>query len=216
MIDWLIEVLFEKAVIIGSVIAVVVLFKIRGFYRENFRRDLRRMASEVSYVSLLGSFLAAGIAFMAVAGFELEFNKLHYFREQAFAFGLIGAAIAFLGLLEVYLKKPVLRRLLLWIFGLDTAGQRDDFEPASYPQNWAVISYSYRKRKNFTCEECGVNLASYPHLTDCHHINGVKSDCRDENLRCLCKECHQKRDTHYKVSEEDLAIAREERQKQGK
>ena len=99
-----------------------------------------------------------------------------------------------------------------------TAGQRRDFEPAGYPRNWSTISYSHRQRKGFICEdeECGVDLTHYPHLADCHHEGGVKTDCRDENLRCLCKECHQKRDPHYKVSKEDLAIIREERRKQGK
>ena len=99
-----------------------------------------------------------------------------------------------------------------------TAGQRRDFEPAGYPRNWPKISGYYRKRKGFICEDedCGVNLARYPHLTDCHHENGIKSDCRDENLCCLCKECHKKRDPHLIVTKEDLAIISEERQKQGK
>ena len=93
---------------------------------------------------------------------------------------------------------------------------RRDFESANYPKNWKAISYSYRQRKGFICEKCGVNLASHPHLTDCHHINGVKSDCRDENLCCLCKECHAEEHPHYEILPEDLEIIRKERQKQGK
>lgn len=95
-----------------------------------------------------------------------------------------------------------------------TDGQRRDFQTSGYPKNWKAISYHCRKNKIFTCDECKVNLSNYPHLTDCHHVNHVKSDCRDDNLSCLCKECHAKLHHHYKPS--GIEIIQQERNRQNR
>ena len=102
---------------------------------------------------------------------------------------------------------------------------RRDFEFAGLPDNWRAISYSYRRSRGFVCENkrgvppeagCGVRLINFTHLTDCHHINGVKSQCDDDNLCCLCKECHEKLHPHYRqLSEEDRKTLRRLRAEQG-
>ena len=104
-------------------------------------------------------------------------------------------------------------------------GLRRDFEFAGLPDNWRAISYSYRRSRGFVCENkrgvppeagCGVSLINFTHLTDCHHINGVKSQCDDDNLCCLCKECHEKLHPHYRqLSEEDRKTLRRLRAEQG-
>ena len=79
---------------------------------------------------------------------------------------------------------------------------RQSYELTKYPKGWRYISEHYRRKANFTCESCGVNLREPQHqyLTDCHHINGVKPDWK-ENLQCLCKECHAKEHWHYNPSD---------------
>lgn len=99
---------------------------------------------------------------------------------------------------------------------------RQYYEPTGYPKGWRYISEHYRRKANFTCESkggtrgCGVNLREPQHqyLTDCHHINGDKNDCRHENLQCLCKECHAKEHGHYNPPEYVLEKIRKIRSEQ--
>ena len=108
-------------------------------------------------------------------------------------------------------------------FKRQTEGWRRDIDVAGYPANWGAISHSYRHSQNFTCERnskhkpkgCGVNLKDFPHLTDCHHVNHVKSECHDDNLCCLCEECHANLHPHYNPPEEHLDIIRQVRKTQG-
>lgn len=72
--------------------------------------------------------------------------------------------------------------------------------PTYYLKDWPDLSKKFRKLRNFTCEECGVQLGSHPQCLDVHHKNGDKRDNRDDNLTCLCKLCHADEHTHYSVS----------------
>ncbi len=66
-----------------------------------------------------------------------------------------------------------------------------------YPKNWNIISYNYRNRRNWTCEQCGVNLKNNKKLLHTHHINAQKNECYDSNLKALCVECHAKQPMHH-------------------
>lgn len=59
-----------------------------------------------------------------------------------------------------------------------------------YTSDWVSISTSYRASKNYTCEQCGVNLISRKGLLHTHHKNGVKHDNNYNNLEALCIVCH--------------------------
>lgn len=65
-----------------------------------------------------------------------------------------------------------------------------------YPDNWKQISFRVRQGRGWTCEQCGRNFSCQKRGLHVHHINGIKSDCRDSNLRVLCEECHSKQPRH--------------------
>ncbi|WP_273281090.1 hypothetical protein [Pseudooceanicola atlanticus] len=69
-------------------------------------------------------------------------------------------------------------------------------EPNIYVENWAAISERTRRSKNWTCEQCGVNLRSAPHLLHCHHKSGVVTDNSAKNLEVLCAVDHAKQPDH--------------------
>ena len=97
---------------------------------------------------------------------------------------------------------------------------RPDHVVSGYPPDWRNISERYRKSVGFVCEKknsagCGVDLSHATNLTDCCHINHVKSHCHPDNLQCLCKECHARLHPHYKPTQKDLADIRRIRKEQG-
>ncbi len=67
-----------------------------------------------------------------------------------------------------------------------------------YPKDITGIEYkefmySLRKKKRWTCERCGWRrLANECYITeiDVHHINRNSTDHRLENLKVLCRDCH--------------------------
>lgn len=81
---------------------------------------------------------------------------------------------------------------------------------SDYPKNWGKISEEFRKRHNYTCAVCGVDCSNIKHkgLIDVHHKNGVKSDCKERNLQCLCKFHHFKQPSHshYKPKPDDMEL----------
>lgn len=69
-----------------------------------------------------------------------------------------------------------------------------------YDQDFSTISNAWRERAEWTCQEprCGRSLKAhglrkYLHL---HHINGIKADSRESNLKVLCIACHAEQPSH--------------------
>lgn len=83
------------------------------------------------------------------------------------------------------------------------AGVRED-----YTDDWLEVSWSYRKKQNFTCEKCRVNLKQLDHhklfhtLLHTHHKSGVKTRNREENLQALCAYCHSRQPGHQHMKNE--------------
>ena len=75
-----------------------------------------------------------------------------------------------------------------------------------YTQDWREIKTLYKESKNFICEGCGVRLEDHRRLLHVHHINGVKTDNRQQNLKTLCVDCHrrQPRHGHMYASHKDM------------
>lgn len=88
-----------------------------------------------------------------------------------------------------------------------------------YADNWGQISQQYRQHKDWTCEECDVDLTNHRQLLDVHHIDGVKHDNSYSNLKALCKECHSKQPLHghylNSISKNALATLRDIKREQG-
>jgi hypothetical protein len=93
------------------------------------------------------------------------------------------------------------------------AGQFD----GQYTPDWPEVRDRYVRKRKFTCENCRVILKDHPQILEVHHINGVKTDNSESNLRALCADCHQKQPSHghMSVSDEVTMLVADLRQKQG-
>ncbi len=65
----------------------------------------------------------------------------------------------------------------------------DPLDMYKYPKhNWKLISQRFREKYQSCCQECG--YAEKKSNLEVHHINKIKTDCKLENLKTLCKLCH--------------------------
>lgn len=73
-----------------------------------------------------------------------------------------------------------------------------------YTRNWNVLSKEIRKKRNYTCEQCNIQVdkkdRKYIHI---HHKDGDKLNNSESNLQCLCISCHSEHHPH-KISKKDL------------
>ena len=81
---------------------------------------------------------------------------------------------------------------------LNQGNHKKDYEIQinDYPTNWKDISINLRERKKWKCEKCDLDCSNNKIFLHVHHINGLKYDNVDSNLKILCKNCHSKEPGH--------------------
>lgn len=75
-----------------------------------------------------------------------------------------------------------------------------------YSPNWEKISRLYREKAGWKCEDCGTLLEDQEtrKFLHVHHLNGDKTNNRDDNLRALCVDCHDQQEGHSLPEEREL------------
>ena len=92
---------------------------------------------------------------------------------------------------------------------------KSDTVPGGYSEMWVKISRRFRASRNYTCEQCGVYLRRHSYLVDAHHDDSDPQNNSEDNLRCLCKLCHQHKHRHYRVSKDHRRQIEKAREEQG-
>lgn len=89
---------------------------------------------------------------------------------------------------------------------------------SGYTEDWENISRRYRESKHYHCESCGIDLSRHKRLLVTHHINGIKTDNSESNLKALCVDCHRKQPfhSHLFVSRDEILTIYRLRDEQGK
>lgn len=85
-----------------------------------------------------------------------------------------------------------------------------------YSSDWKEVSAAIRKRANYICSSCEVDLSSKKNLLHVHHVNGIKSDNTESNLVVLCADCHKKEPyhNHLFIKRDDIRLINKLRKEQ--
>ncbi len=86
-----------------------------------------------------------------------------------------------------------------------------------YKPDWGEISNRVREAAGYRCQECAVDLSRHPRLLHTHHIDGVRTNNRRQNLKALCVLCHRRQPQHQHliVREADRKTIHALRREQG-
>ena len=72
-------------------------------------------------------------------------------------------------------------------------GRSEEIYPSEFNN---ILKNRIRQRDSRVCQKCHVSekkhLAIYGKRLEVHHINYIRSDCTDNNLVTLCRNCHAK------------------------
>ena len=84
----------------------------------------------------------------------------------------------------------------LGLIDIDPSAEYDIF---GYVHGWEQISKAFREKHNYTCAKCGICIEDpidrrFIHV---HHKDGNKANNNENNLVCLCIDCHAHIDAHH-------------------
>ena len=70
-----------------------------------------------------------------------------------------------------------------------------------YSTDWQSISRSYRAKVKWRCSKCTMELSTtdLQRFLHVHHLNGMKNENHETNLRALCVKCHAEEPDHSHV-----------------
>lgn len=77
------------------------------------------------------------------------------------------------------------------------AMKSNDGRRASHTIEFVEISRLKRERCGWVCSRCNVSMKDRKEGLHCHHVNGVTSDNRWNNLEVLCALCHKNVDKYH-------------------
>ena len=80
-------------------------------------------------------------------------------------------------------------------FKIEPSGIADS-KHIGYSNDWSLVSKKLKKQKSYNCQQCTLDLGLQQRLLHVHHINGVKNDNSQSNLKVLCADCHRKQPDH--------------------
>lgn len=86
-----------------------------------------------------------------------------------------------------------------------------------YDADFKERSRACRKRANYICQNCNVDLSRHKRLLDAHHPERIKSNSSIQDLIALCKDCHRKEPfhEHMPIKREDMELLNKLRREQG-
>ena len=65
-----------------------------------------------------------------------------------------------------------------------------------YTEDWRDIAENFKRKQSYTCAKCGINLSEDKNFLHVHHIDGLKYNNWDDNLKALCIACHSTEPGH--------------------
>ena len=70
-----------------------------------------------------------------------------------------------------------------------------------YSKNFHLKSKTIREKRNYECNDCGINMSKQEHrkFAHVHHRDGDKSNDNPNNLEVLCIECHSNQASHGRL-----------------
>lgn len=97
-------------------------------------------------------------------------------------------------LTEFFAKYP---RDLVSIRPLHTA---DSAPLNEYTSDWPDVSERVKKDRGYECEQCRRRfVAAFSRFLHVHHVNGLKYENSEKNLRLLCIGCHAEQPMHAHI-----------------
>ena len=95
---------------------------------------------------------------------------------------------------EFFSKYPTSLHPIVPVHTVESAPKND------YPENWSLIAGELKRQLGYYCQQCHLIVGeSNKRFLHVHHINGMKNDCRVENLLCLCISCHANQPMHESI-----------------